>query len=1846
MRKSLTSLLIVFVLLSCGENENYQNTIEEDDFSSPKSLFVDYISSFTGGVMSSNDEIRVRLTKTMPDSLVGQTVTGLFRFSPTIEGASFWEDNRTLVFQPAERLQNGQRFEATLDLRNIIEDIDEDKEEFRFVFQTLVQNYEVLINGIKLYDATDLKRIKLEGTINTADGVPLDQVEKMLKASQNDKSLEISWLSTEASTYGFEVLDLERGDNPGMIKLVIDGAPIGVDRQENQQVPIPSLSDYKVLSSRVFRGNENYISVIFSDPIDPGQTLNGLVRFTGSNKLPRVVVNLNELRIYPTEELTGSVQLLVNAGIQNIAGFKLKEDYSTNLQFTQMKPQLQLVSDGQKSILPTTSGMMLPFKAAGLSAVDVTVIQIFDENVLQYLQVNRLGGSNQLNRVARPVIRKVVPLNKSGVTNLSSWNTFHLDIADLITAQPGSVYQIEIGFRKSQSLYFCSSEDNPEGDQLDEDWDQLEEDSYWDNSEYYYSSGYDWRERDNPCSDSYYGKRRSISKVLLASDLGIIAKGGEDAGYQIFVNDLSSTQPISGVEVTLYDFQQQPLASGSTSSEGAIQLETERKPFALVARKGEQVGYLRLDNGTSLSLSSFDVTGVRVSKGIKGFIYGERGVWRPADTVHLSFILEDHLQKLPATHPVVMELYNPNGQLRYRKVSSEPVGNIYRYDFVTDREAPTGFWQARAKVGGSTFSKPVRIETIKPNRLKIDLKFDKSVFSASDDFVTGDLNVRWLSGAVARNLRADYEMKLTPTKTRFSEFPNHNFDDFAKSFQSEREPVYSGRVDQNGNARISLNLGRLTNAPGALKVNLYGKVFEEGGDFSISTSSIPYYPFRSFVGIQTPEGDKRGMLLTDQDHSVSIATVASDGTPISRSGLIVELFKVNWRWWWDRSYDNISNYVNSSYREPVSREVVSTTDGRGTWQLRVNHPEWGRYYIRITDPSSGHSTGQVVYMDWPGWAGKGKRGDLDGASMLDFAVEKEEYTVGDQVKLSIPSTEGNRVLVSLETGSRTLETFWVQTKADKTVVSFEATPDMAPNVYAHLTMIQPYSQTANDLPIRLYGVQSIKVVDSETVLEPVINMPDELRPEQQFSISVSEKNGKPMAYTLAIVDEGLLDITNYKTPKPWDSFFAREALGIKTWDVYGDVLGAFGGAMDYLLAIGGDDEIEAKEEKDANRFKPVVKYLGPFELERGEEAVHQVRMPQYIGSVKTMVVAASEGRYGSADNVTQVKQPLMVLATLPRVAGPGEKMKLPVNVFALEDNVKKVEVSVQASGQLGIDGSSFRSVNFSTAGDKVIYFDIKAQEALGVGKVKVTAKSGNLETSYDIEINVIARNPVFTTVESKLIDQDAIWEVDYEPMGISGENTAYLEVSTFPSLNLEQRLGYLIRYPHGCIEQTTSAVFAQLYVNKLVDISTERQQQIQKNIDAGIKRMRLFQLSSGGFTYWPGNSYPNEWGTNYAGHFLVEAQEAGYAVPEGMLASWINYQIKKADSWGSNQSDSNDDLIQAYRLYTLAVAGSPALGAMNRMKENANIRPEARWRLASAYAVAGFKSQALSIIENIPEYTGSSTYSRTFGSRNRDKAMIMEAMIELDMMDDAFEILQPIAKDMGDPKNWMSTQTTAYCLIGVAAYASKIGDIGETNVEIMGDQQTETLRGSDYVYQFQLSAPDRSGKMSVSNKGTAPVYARLIRSGIPIEGTDQDYADNIEMKIRYQDMTGSAVNPDNLTQGQSFQAEVTVKNPGMRGIYEDVALTQIFPSGWEIVNTRLDGSADDVEADYIDIRDDRVMHYFDLEPRKTVTFKVLLNASYQGTYYLPATSVGTMYDNTIFASSKGRWITVLPQGQQ
>ncbi len=1840
--KKLACLLLSALLITTACNKGNKKA----DFSSPKSLFVDQITSHTAGVISITSSIKLKLAKNWGDSLAGKTIEkSIFKFSPKLEGKTFWQDNRTIVFEPAKNLTSGQAYQSTVDLKALFPENTGDKEKFKFEFQTLIQNFDVKTSGIRFYSKKDLTKVKVEGQLQTADFAKFDNIKKMITAKQGSTTLKITWNGSAGNNqYKFTVEDITRAESATPVELIISGEPIGLSKSEGIEIEIPSLSDYKVVSSQIKRGKENYISVLFSDPLNEKQNLNGLVEFSNLSSIPRIVININELKIYPTSTIENEADLVINKAIKNIANFKLKEDYTVTLQFTQSKPEVRLVDTGNKAIMPNSKGLVLPFEAVGLNAVDITVVKIYEDNILQHLQVNSLSGDYQLRRVGKPIIQKTISLNTSGVTDLNSWNRFTLDLEDIISTESGAIYQIKIGFKKKHSIFFCANTaDEEEIEELPDDWGAQDEASYWDSYEYYYDYNYDWEQRDNPCSSSYYGNRRSVSKTLFASDLGIIAKNREGGNVHIFITNLLSTNPMEGVTVQIFDYQQQLLAESKTNADGKVELSTQGKPFVVVAKKDRQTGYLKLDDGSSLSLSNFDVSGLSITNGLKGFLYGERGVWRPADTVHLGFILEDLANEVPQKHPVVMELYNPSGQLASRKVSANAIGNMYRFDFITATDAPTGNWQAKAKVGGATFTKTVKIETIKPNRLKVKLEFDDDKFTANNKYVTGDLNVRWLTGATAGNLNAEYELLLSPVTTKFKKYPNYSFDDESKDFYGERVMVYQGRVNADGYAKVTINLGNVEGAPGALNARFLGKVYEEGGDFSISSVTVPYYPFSSFVGVKVPEGDKRGILLTDEDHSIRIATVDAEGNPVSRNTVKVELYKLDWKWWWDSSYDNISSYVGNSYQEAVQTSSISTRNGEGTWKLRIDYPEWGRYYVKVTDSYSGHSAGQILYLDWPGWAGKGKRGDLDGAAMLDFAIEKEEYKVGEQITLSIPTTQGNRLLVSLESGSKVLETFWVKTEEGNTNVAFEATNEMAPNVYVNLTMIQPHGQEKNDLPIRLYGVQSIKVVDATTVLKPVIKMPNELRPEQKFTVEVSESTGKAMSYTIAMVDEGLLDITNYKTPDPWASFFKREALGIKTWDVYDDVIGAFSGEMKHLLAIGGDGELEEKEQKEANRFKPVVKFLGPFQLKAGESQKHTIRMPQYIGSVKTMVVASTKGAFGMADKVTPVKQPLMILATLPRVAGPGEQMKLPVNVFALADNVKNVSLIVEASGGLALNGKKTASVTFKKAGDQVVYFDIATKEVLGIGKVKVTARSGKLEASYDIELNVIPRNPAITTIEDKVVNANESWNTNYTPVGILGQNTATIELSSMPSLNIEQRLGYLIRFPHGCIEQTTSAVFAQLYLNKLMRLPEGKQVEVQKNVEAGIARLSSFQLTSGGFSYWPGNTYANAWGTNYAGHFMVEAKKAGYAVSEGMLSNWINYQKQRANSWSKSNSDNNDDLIQSYRLYTLALAGSPAKGAMNRMRENDNISLSAKWRLASAYAVAGMDKQAVKLIEGLAEAeTTPVNYHNSFGSSTRDQAMILETLLELNQKEKAFELLIQLAQKMGDKNQWMSTQTTAYSFIAIAKYANKFKLDEATNVTVNIAGSSSTVNGTDFINQVSLTKADKVSTINITNNGEAPIFARLISTGTPVEGNEEAITRNIKLKVLYTDMNGNSINVNKLAQGSNFKANITISNPGQKGVYNELALTQIFPSGWEIINTRLDGSETaNAEVTYMDIRDDRVMHYFDLNPNQAKTFTVLLNAAYKGNYYLPSISVGAMYDNSIFATKAGRWVDVV-----
>jgi len=1848
MKKFLPFLAIFFLTLFFQSCQQQQKKPAEQQKEIVK--YEQYISAFTVGQISSLAPVQVVFTQDIkyhePNTLLDKD---LFRLEPGVDGELYLSNPHTLEFRPDEPLESGKEYLATLALDKLLKTAT-GLDDFTFNFSVIRQDFTVQPGRCLSIGAADAYLKKYEGKIQTADVMPLEQVEKLLIASSPFEKLRVKVSQSGNNEFTYTIDSIQRKDDPYIVKLTWDWSSVGRDKKGSREFEVPAIGDFKLLDVFVDHGADQFIQLSFSDPIDKSQDLTGLIRLEDIDNL-RISVSGSSVQLYPPNRLTGEHLLVVEEAVKNTRGKTLGVTEESRIMLEALKPQVEILGNG--SIIPGPDGLSLPFRAVGLRAVDITVYKIFADNVPQFFQYNNYSGSNNIKFVGRPVYRKFHRLDDVVGIDTKKWNAFTIDLSEMALEDMGAIYRVRISFRNEYADYPCGEESTPDLSEFEEQALMSKRElQYFDgDNNYYYEwpEGYSWYDKDNPCTNSYYNRNRFPERNLLWSRLGVIAKSADSKMFTVAVTDLLDAKAVYGATVEFYNYQKQFLSSGTTNSEGMMYIKLDEKPYLLKASYDDNQSWMRLDDGMSLSVSNFDVSGQEVQDGIKGMIYGERGVWRPGDTLFLTFVMDDLNQKLPADHPAVLELFDARGRQAGRKVNHDGVDGFYRFTMTTDADAPTGNWSAVVRVGGASFNKRIKIETVKPNRLKIALDFNRTPLQAKDNSQVGTIEAKWLHGADASNLKAKVKVTLAGSVTKFEGFNQYTFDDPSKKYWPSEKTVFDGRLNKDGRATFDLNLWVNDNAPGMLKANFSTRVFEEGGDFSTDYYSVPLSPFKRYVGVFVPGGgDYKNKLQTDTGNIIRIASVDEKGNPVSMKKVEVKVYRVGWRWWWSSSDDNLAQWMRGQYADIVMQKTIDTENGKGMVKLKIDYPNWGRYLIHVSDPEGGHSAGTTVYVDWPYYRNRNKRANPAGATMLTFSADKEVYNPGDQVTISFPSAEGSKALISFESGDKVLKTSWIDCETEETHYDFEVTPDMAPNIFISLTLLQPHAQTVNDLPIRMYGIISIKVEDPETILYPQLKLPDEIKPKSKYTVSVSEKFGHPMTYTIAVVDEGLLDLTRFKTPDPWSTFFARVALGVKTWDLFDDVLGAFGAEIQKVLAIGGDEEAAKENDKKANRFKPVVSYLGPFTLPAGETQTHELLMPNYVGSVRAMVVAGKNGAWGSTEATCPVRQAVMVLPTAPRVIGSGETMDLPVSVFAMKENVEQVKISVEVEGELIIPGEENLELKFEKPGEQMVYFKLKAKEAVGKGKIIVKAVSGNEQASAEIELEVRNPNPVITKSETFELNTSKNEIYGFEFHGIDGTNSGNFEVSILPSFNLEKNLKYLIRYPYGCVEQVTSSVFPQLYLDQLVELDEKQKNRISTNITKAIQRLKRFQNSSGSLSYWPGRSYYSSWGTSYAGHFMLLAEQQGYVIPYDFKKRWLESQSDLAEEYYNEYKGRYGrygDLQQAYRLYTLALAGQPNIGAMNRLREHDNLSVAAKWRLAAAYALAGKPEVANKIVKyneisNLENYKSPGS---TYGSRLRDQAMILETLVLLNRMNEAYDLLLIMIEQM--KTGYLSTQTGAFCLYSIAKFAAESEASSNLEFRYKYGSQSETIVSAMRSYSIDLDTEDKSPKsIEISNQSEGSLYITKTITGQPLAGQEESEHNNLEIEVDYLTLGGAPLAIDSLAQGTDFMVEVSIINPGYMGKYENMALSQVFPSGWEILNTRIgdqQSSSNEDPFDYRDIRDDRVYTFFSIDPSKQVSYRVMLNAAYTGKFYLPAVSCEAMYNDKIFAREKGRWVKVV-----
>ncbi|HMJ48723.1 MAG TPA: MG2 domain-containing protein [Ferruginibacter sp.] len=1845
------SLLFIAICSSCSKKEN--NWISVDP------AYAKYVEAYTTGVVSKTSRIRIVLAQNAGTTHVtGQPVDDrLFEFSPAINGKAIWMDARTIEFIPEKNLEPDKLYEVRFNLGKVTA-VPEKFKTLHFNFQTIRPAFKVSNNGLRSTGVND--KMNLSGKVTTADSEQSIAIEKILKATYQGGQYKITWQHTgDGKSHDFNIENIQRNKAGYLLQLKWDGSSMDIQNKGIQNLSVPAVGEFKVLQVMPVNEAQQYASIQFSDPVAIGQDLTGLISFSNQEN-PAYTINGSEIKMFGSNALEGNYNIIVYTGIKNTWGSTLMNTYSANVVFENLKPSVKI--QGKGNILPNSGKLVLPFEAINLSAVDISIIKIFENNIPQFLQENDLAGNSELRRVAIPVVQQTLRLDNDKTLDLHLKQRFTLDIDKFLKTEPGAIYRVTIGFRPAYSLYTAGNietvttgeknSDDEEEESYESNNEIIDEDineNFWSRYDTYYPYGYSWRKRDDPTSKSYYNKDRWATRNIIASNIGLTAKRGSDHSLQVAVTDIITTAPMNGVELLVMNYQQQIIGKASSASDGFATIELKENPFLLIAKKQGERGYLKLDDGSSLPLSRFDISGEEIKNGIKGFIFGERGVWRPGDSLFLNCIVEDQSGKLPDGHPADFSLFTPDGQL-YRHAILNGLDGFYVFKTNTEPSAPTGNWLVKAKLGGATFEKRIKVETVMPNRLKINLDFGNEGI-LRNGINPGILQAKWLFGSPGKNLKAKIDASLYSGKTTFPDFTGYTFDNPAASYSTQTKVMFEGSLNEEGTARIQTDF-ETQDAPGMLTANLLTKVFEPGGSFSIDYMSIPYSPFNSYAGIKMPAGEEPfDFLLTGKQHTIQLVNVDSHGNLVRGAGqLEVQFYRIEWRWWWDESGDNLSNFTQNAYNKLLKKENITLTNGKGQWKFRTGADEWGRFLVLVKDLKSGHTTGKAFYVDEPGWQSRAGNEEQSAAAMLSFTSDKEKYNVGDEVKLTIPSSKGGRMLISLENGSHVIRSFWKESIQGQTTVSFTAEKGMSPNIYATVSLLQPHAQTMNDLPIRMYGSIPVLIEDKNTFLKPLLSMPSTIRPEQTITLSVSENQGKEMTYCIAVVDEGLLDLTRFKTPDPHAAFYAREALGVKSFDVFDYVIGAWGSDFARILTIGGDTDEGPGKQKTANRFKPVVKFIGPFHLNKKQRQSHNLQLPPYIGSVRVMVIAAHKGSYGSAEKTVAVKKPLMVLATMPRVLAPGETLRLPVTVFAMDNSIRQVNVSVLPNAMLSIEGPNKQQLTFSSTGEQLAYFDLKVNNNTGIGKLRVNINSGSENAFDQVELEIRNPNPVITNIRQATIGSNQQWQATVLPIGIASEGTAVLEISSIPPMNLQKRLSYLIDYPHGCIEQTTSAAFPQLVLNQLTDLNEFQKATVDRNIKAAISRIQQFQRPEGGFSYWPGMRETDDWGSSYAGHFLIESQNNGYFVNENTLQQWKNFQRQKANSWAPSTTNFyGGDLAQAYRLYTLALFKSAELGAMNRLKEFKYLSAEAKWRLAAAYQLTGQNNTALDLISGLPvDFPKRDFWGFTYGSDVRDQAMVLETLALMGKRNKAVELLATIAAELNN-ETWYSTQTTAYALIAIAKFCGRNPAPEKIAGQVIINGKKTDVASKSYMIQVPVKLQPGNNAVAMINNGSNNLFTKLVIQGRPLTGDSIKVVNNtglLDMKVEYITQDGKPLPVNSLAQGTDFIARVVIKNTGKRGIYTQMALSQVFPSGWEILNARMmdgEGKFKSSPLTYQDIRDDRVYTYFDIRQNEVLTYYIRLNATYPGRYFLPATSCGAMYDNRITAALTGKWVQTLKQ---
>jgi uncharacterized protein YfaS (alpha-2-macroglobulin family) len=1772
-------LIAVIFFSSCNRNKIF---IEYTNFSDEINLYQNLEFRF-------NKEI-------VHDSMLNVWDSAEYmEFKPEIKGKFRWEEPNLLVFSPENGFAPSTEYVAKpTKLVKKVSNLNKLKltgEEF--VFHT---PYLSLSSSTAYWSKSQQTgkieircNLKFNYAINALDlterlSVSIDGKERKGEVLTSGHSSVIEIAIPDPEIKSEKAIPVKIEIEPGVR---IEGTENSNEEKLEDFFEIPPQDNMQIMRiNTTFEDGEGVISVLTTQPVD-NEKLSPLVSVKPqpAYKISRLD---NGFQLKGDFKEGKTYTITISGELRGIFGHKMGDTYRQDVNFGTLEPMVEFTE--HNAIYLTSKGEKnLGINIVNVPDIKVSVFKIYENNIIHYLRTGKRY----------------------------SWEYHDGEYYDAYTYPLDEDYGKEI-FSKEISTGSLKKKGNLKYLNVN-----LEEIGYSDDLKGIYLVSVE------SISQKWLRDRILVS----VSDIGLIAKKTKN-DILVFANSIKEAKPISNVKINFISSNNQTVYTANTNGQGLASLENMEEKIEgfdismITASDGDDFNFM-LFNQSMVEISRFDVGGKRtLNSDYDVFVYGDRNLYRPGDSVFINSIVRTLKWEPVSELALKIKVILPTGReyLTFKEeTNSQGAAEVA---FHLPAENLTGMYSVNVYSGNDVLLESYRfnVEEFMPDRIRVISKLDKEIYKPNEKLEV-DITATNLFGPPAANRNVEVEMSLDR-----SYFSPKNLDDYNFYISTDyihfSNTVRESKTDDEGKNTSEFSMPSYKGI-GVVDGTIYTTVFDETGRpvnrvnrFSLHTQDVFYGIKRMDYYVDTRRNQKIGFIAADKDGKVLNNQKAK--VTITRYYYETIMEKKGSRF-----------VYNSQRREQVVFSKEMNISGKSTY-INYTPIYSGQYQIEIKEKSHRGSVKRTFYAY--GW------GDTDYSSFevnregeIEIELDKESYEVGDEAKVLFKSPFSGSILVTVEQND-ILEYHYLSTDEKAASFKLPIRDEHLPNVYITATAIREMDD--RNIPLTVaHGIINIPVENPDNKLEINITAVEKSRSKRKQKVQI--KTDPNTELTIAVVDEGILQITNYKTPDPYEFFYSKRALEVNSYDLYSYLypeLRTSSTAGDYAMEMG-----KRNNPMTNKRIKLLALWSGQVKANSRGNAEFEFYLPQFSGAVRIMVVGYKDNKFGNADKEMKVADPVVISAALPRFISPGDKVKMPVFVTNTLEKSSAATVSYTLKGPLTSVGSKTEKLSLKANAENQAEFELAAQNDIGEAEiiVKVTAHGETFTHKTDISVRPAAGLQKITDNGNIKVGNSASFKVktDFIPRTSSSK----LVISKSPIAEFLDDLDYLVRYPYGCLEQTVSSAFPQIYLADFAKIMNKDEDNLKFDADyhvqQAVHKVQSMQMYDGSFSYWPGRSHRSPWSSIYATHFLIEARKAGFDVTENVLDNAIRYvdrivrdrnetYYQYYDEYGNLKSKTIAGRETFYGLFVLSLYGEENKSTMNYYKSNQDdLTTDSKFLLAGAFALAGDQNSYYSIVPRAWSKEKSvRSFSGSFYSYVRDKSIALYAMVEVDPDNKMVGTLSKHLSEELKSKNWLSTQERAFAMIALGKIAHKAANTDVKADIYVDNKKVASFDNKDLVLTEDINSKD----VKITTKGSGNLYYFYEVEGVSASGNVKEEDAYISVRKNFYDRYGHLLSGESFAQNDLIVVEIIAKSLENKTV-ENVAITDILPACFEIENPRLSPTRDmewiryQSSPDYLDIRDDRINLFTDLRYSEK-KFYYMVRVVSKGEYQMGPVQADAMYN--------------------